>query len=73
MVLHDLVAPLLALPLLEAGDVPDWTPFVLAVIMLVALGLLWLSMRKHLKRADYPDEPAPDADRAASPASPADA
>jgi len=31
----------------------------LAVIMMVALALLWFSMRRHLRRADYPDEEPP--------------
>lgn len=50
MVLYDLVAPL------ESGQLPGWTGLAVALVMFAALGLLWLSMRRHLKRADYPDE-----------------
>ena len=70
MVLHDL-----GVSLLESVPLPEWTPFGIAVVMLAALVLLWFSMRRHLKRADYPDDPAtPRTDTpTASPASPSDA
>ena len=38
--------------LLDLNALPSWTPFAVAVLMLVVLGLLWLSMRTHLMRAD---------------------
>lgn len=28
---------------------PSWAPFGVAVVMLLALALLWFSMRRHLK------------------------
>lgn len=30
---------------------PSWAPLLVAVVMLLALGLLWWSMSRHLKRA----------------------
>lgn len=46
---------------LGSSQAPSWLAFALALLLLVVLLLLWLSMRKHLRRADYPDLPA-DAD-----------
>lgn len=45
--------------LLDLGtdQAPSWLPFTLALILLVVLALLWFSMSRHLKKADYPDEP----------------
>lgn len=72
MVLHDLI-------LLEANQLPGWMPLAVAIVLFVALAWLWGSMRVHLKRADYPDEPdagasdAVDDGEAASPSSPGSA
>ena len=51
--------------LLDLGSAlaPSWAPLLVAVVMLLALGLLWLSMRRHLKRAAE-DEGPDDADAA---------
>lgn len=40
--------------LLDLGSAlaPSWAPLLVAVVMLLALGLLWLSMSRHLKRAE---------------------
>lgn len=66
MVLHDLGV------LLEGNQLPGWLPLVVVIVMIVALAWLWGSMRTHLKRADYPDEPeaAEGAADGASPATP---
>ncbi len=45
---------------LGAGLAPEWLPLAVMVILFVALGLLWFSMRGHLKKADYPDPPDAD-------------
>lgn len=50
--------------LLDLNALPSWTPFAVAVVMLVALALLWLSMRRHLRRADR--FAAEDGERAAA-------
>lgn len=49
---------------------PSWAPLGLAVFLLVVLALLWFSMRRHLKRADYPDVPAAAADEGDPPVGP---
>ena len=54
---------------LGAQQAPSWLAFAFALLMMVVLLLLWFSMRRHLKRADYPDTPA-DADAPRSPISP---
>ncbi|MFV0407609.1 MAG: hypothetical protein ACK5LN_12455 [Propioniciclava sp.] len=51
MVLYNLI------PLLEGGQLPGWMPLAVAAVLFGALAFLWRSMRIHLKRADYPDEP----------------
>ncbi|MFV0451748.1 MAG: hypothetical protein ACK5LS_05795 [Propioniciclava sp.] len=56
MVLHDLSI------LLEGTQLPGWMPLAVAFVLFAALVWLWLSMRVHLKRADYPDEPVADED-----------
>ncbi|WP_232549628.1 hypothetical protein [Propioniciclava soli] len=40
------------------GALPSWTPLALAGLMMVALVLLWLSMRRHIRiaRSDAPDD-----------------
>lgn len=40
---------------LTADSASAWGPLIVTVVLLVALVLLWFSMRRHLKRADYPD------------------
>lgn len=42
---------------LGAALAPEWLPLLVMVVLFAALGLLWLSMRGHLKKADYPDSP----------------
>ncbi|WP_129457990.1 hypothetical protein [Propioniciclava flava] len=48
MVLHDL----------GAQQAPGWMTLVLVAALLVALVLLFLNMRKHLRTADYADLPS---------------
>ncbi|QIK71567.1 hypothetical protein G7070_03860 [Propioniciclava coleopterorum] len=54
MVLHDL----------GAAQAPGWLALVVTLVLLIALLLLFVNMRKHLKRADYPDLPTSDEVRA---------
>lgn len=54
MVLHDL----------GAAQAPGWLGLVITLVLLVALVLLFLSMRKHLKRAEQPHLPSSDEVRA---------
>lgn len=52
--------------LLDLGSdivTPSWLPLVMAVGLLVVLGLLYVSLRGHLRKINIPDEDA-------SPASP---
>lgn len=48
MVLHDL----------GAAQAPGWLGLVITLVLLVALLLLFLSMRRHLKRAETPNLPS---------------
>ncbi len=44
---------------------PDWLPLALVVVLLVVIGLLYLSMRRNIARIDVPragDEGAQDSD-----------
>lgn len=41
---------------------PGWIPLLLTLAALVAVALLFLSMRKHLGRITSPDDPAPESD-----------
>ncbi|MFT3877072.1 MAG: hypothetical protein QM708_11715 [Propioniciclava sp.] len=50
---------------------PGWAPLGVAVVMLVALALLWFSMRRHLKINERNEE-ATQTHAAESPHSPAD-
>lgn len=57
--------------LLDLNVLPSWMPFGVAVLMLVVLALLWLSMRRHLRRADRyaaEDDARAEADAVAEPA-----
>lgn len=40
------------------GALPTWTPLGIAAILMVALVLLWLSMRRHIRiaRRDAPND-----------------
>lgn len=45
---------------LGAQQAPGWLTLVVSLVLLIALLLLFLNMRKHLKRADYPDAMEPE-------------
>ncbi|MFP5416729.1 MAG: hypothetical protein ACLGHZ_07600 [Actinomycetes bacterium] len=55
---------------LGSSQAPGWLAFALALVLMAVLALLWLSMRKHLRRADYPDLPEAPAQGAEVPHSP---
>ena len=53
--------------LLDLGSdlAPSWAPLLVAVVLLLALAVLWWSMRRHLK-VNEENERRADADAAAS-------
>jgi hypothetical protein len=59
------LVPLLVDKAPDPADVkPGWLGFGVVMALAVAVLLLWLSMRKQLKKIDFeeqPDEPTPDA------------
>ena len=57
----------LVLPLLDKApdpaDVkPGWLGFGMFIALAVAVVLLWLSMRRQLKKVDFEEEPDPPSD-----------
>ena len=38
---------------------PDWLPLAMAIGLWVVLGLLYLSMRRHLKRINFDERDVP--------------
>jgi hypothetical protein len=50
-------------PLVDGPDPADvkqgWLGFVVFIALAVAVVLLWLSMRRHLRKVDFEEEPDP--------------
>jgi cell division septation protein DedD len=52
------LAPLVDSP--DPADVkPGWLGFAVFIALAVAVALLWLSMRKQLRKVDFEEEPDP--------------
>jgi high-affinity Fe2+/Pb2+ permease len=54
-----LILPLVAKTPDPADVKPGWLGFGVFIALLVAVVLLWLSMRRHLKKVDFEEQPDP--------------